>query len=259
MSGRLDGKVALITGSDSGIGAATAEAMARDGAHVAVVYHTDEDGARETAAAVERQGRRAVVVQADVSDVRSVERMFDRTVEALGPPDVLVNNAGVNYVDEPAIDMDLDDWSLRLRTDLDGPFLCARRFVRERRRNGGGGRIVNITSVHEETPIPRGAAYNAAKGGLRNLTRSLALELAAEGITVNNVAPGMILTPMNQEAVEDPEERERASRHIPMRRPGEPRDVAELVAFLATDAASYITGATIFVDGGLMLTAGQGA
>ncbi len=259
MAGRLDGQVAVVTGSDSGIGAATAARLAREGADVCVVYHTDDAGAARTRSAVEDAGRRAVVVGADVRSEDDVARIFARTCEALAPPTILVNSAGVNFSGTPAVDLTLEAWDLRLRTDLYGPFLCARSFARIRRERGGGGRIVNITSVHEETPIPNGAAYNAAKGGLRNLTRSLALELARDAITVNNVAPGMILTPMNEEAVEDPEVRRRAVAHIPLGRAGEPRDVAAVVAFLVSDEAGYITGASVFVDGGLLLTAGQGA
>jgi glucose 1-dehydrogenase len=173
--------------------------------------------------------------------------------------DILVNNAGVNGPVAPVWEYPLEAWDRVLRVDLTGPFLCCREFVRRRRAAGGGGRILNITSVHEEIPMPGAAAYCAAKGGLRNLSRTLALELAPERINVNNIAPGMVLTPMNQRAVDDPAARERQVQAIPWKRAAEPREVARLAVYLASDDADYVTGQSFTIDGGLSMARGQGA
>lgn len=259
MDVRLAGNTAIVTGSDSGIGQAIAAAFAEAGADVCVTFRSDDSGARETQRRVEHAGRRCIVVQVDVRDEAAVERMFDETVARLGTPDILVNNAAVNADGVHVADTSLEAWENVLRTNLTGPFLACRRFIRERRAAGGGGRIINVTSVHEEIPMPGAGAYDASKGGLRLLTRTLALELAADRITVNNLAPGMILTPMNQEALDDPAERERQTRHIPLQRAGGPEEVARLAVYLASVDADYVTGASFFIDGGLRMRMGQGA
>lgn len=256
---KLAGRVAIVTGSDSGIGQATAAELAVAGADVCVTYHSDEVGAHETRGMVEAAGRRAIVLQLDVRDERDVERMFDRTIDELGVPDILVNNAAVNADGIHVVDMETERFDLVLRTNLYGPFFTCRRFIRERRGQGGGGRIINITSVHEEIPTKGGCDYDASKGALRMLTRGLALELADDRITVNNVAPGMILTPMNEEAQEDPEKLREATSNIPWKRAGRPEEVAHLVVYLASTDADYITGASFFIDGGLRRMLGQGA
>lgn len=256
---RLAGGTVIVTGSDSGIGQAIAAELAAAGADVCVTYHTDEAGANETRSRVEAAGRRAIVVQIDVREEREVERMFDRTIDELGTPDILVNNAAVNADGTHVVDMAADAWDNVLRTNLYGPFFACRRFIRERRNHGGGGRIINITSVHEEIPMKGAGAYDATKGGLRMLTRTLALEAAADRITVNNIAPGMILTPMNREALEDPDSREAKTRHIPWKRAGRPEEVAKLAAYLASTDADYVTGASFFIDGGLRMMMGQDA
>lgn len=256
---KLAGSTAIVTGSDSGIGQAIAAELAVAGADVCVTYHTDEGGAKETAGMVEAAGRRAVLVQVDVREEKEVERMFDRTIKALGTPDILVNNAGVNADGTHVVDMEAKAWDNVLRTNLYGPFFSCRRFIRERRSAGGGGRIINVTSVHEEIPMLGAGAYDASKGGLRLLTRTLALEVAPDRITVNNIAPGMILTPMNQEALEDPAAREEQTRNIPWKRAGRPEEVAKLAVYLASTDADYVTGSSFFIDGGLRLMMGQGA
>jgi glucose 1-dehydrogenase len=257
MGSILAGDIAIVTGSDSGIGQAIAAELAAAGAHVCVTYHTDDDGAQETRRRVEAHGRRAIVVQVDVRHEAEVERLFDETVAELGVPDILVNNAAINADGTHVADMEADAWDNVMRTNLYGPFFACRRFIRERRGDGGGGRIINITSVHEEIPMLGAGAYDATKGGLKLLTRTLALELAPDRITVNNVAPGMILTPMNQEALEDPEKREEQTRNIPWERAGRPEEVARLAVYLATVDADYITGASFFIDGGLRMMQGQ--
>lgn len=207
LTGRLTGRVAIVTGSDSGIGQATAVELARAGADVCVTYHTDEAGAQATLGMVEAAGRRGIVVQVDVRVEAEVERLFDEATSQLGVPDILVNNAAVNADGTPVEEMTTEAWDRVLRTNLYGPFFACRRFIRERRQAGGGGRIINISSVHEEIPTNGGGAYDASKGALRMFARNLALEVAQLRITVNNVAPGMILTPMNEEALHDPETR----------------------------------------------------
>jgi glucose 1-dehydrogenase len=258
MAGKLSGRVALVTGSDSGIGRAAAVELAREGADVVVHYRSDRDGAGETRGQVEALGRRCLVVAADVSDEAQVERMFDAAAE-FGAVDILINNAGVDDAGKHVADLSTEDWDRTIRVNLYGPFFCCRRFIRERKRHGGGGKIINVTSVHQEIPRAGTSAYDASKGGLRNLTTTLALELAPLGITVNNIAPGMILTPINQEAIDDPKVRKEAESHIPLRRAGEPTEVGRLAAFLASPDADYVTGSTYFIDGGLMLNLGQGA
>jgi glucose 1-dehydrogenase len=259
MGGRLRDRVAVVTGSDSGIGQATAIEFAREGADVAITWFHDETGAQKTREEVERAGRRAVVVQTDVRDPASIEHLFAAAERELGAPYLLVNNAGVGGPGTAVADTTDADWDNTVKTNLYGPFYCSRQFVRMRKAHGGNGRIVTISSVHEEIVLEGGAAYDAAKGGLRMLTRTLALELAPLRINVNNIAPGMIATPMTREAREDPERRRRAEQRIPWNRPGEPWEIAKLAVYLASDDADYITGQTFFIDGGLTLNVGQGA
>lgn len=250
---RLDGKVALITGSDSGIGRGIAERFAASGADVAVHYHTDREGAEETAATVRKAGRKAIVVQADVGDGSQVDTVFAAIDDAFGRIDILVNNAGQGG-GAPVHELDPAVWDRVLKTNLYGPFYCARLAGRRMVDRGEGGRIINISSVHEEACTAGAAPYNVSKAGLRNLTRTQAAELAPHGITVNDIAPGMILTPMQRRVKQDPEYLPAAEAQIPARRAGQPADIAHMALFLASDAASYCTGSTFFVDGGWMLT-----
>ena len=259
MGERLCSRVAVVTGSDSGIGQATAIELAREGADVAITWLHDDSGARHTREAVERAGRRALVQQTDVRDPASIERLFSTTERELGTPYVLVNDAGIGGPGTPVSDTTDADWDDTLRTNLYGPFYCSREFVRMRKAHGGKGKIVTISSVHEDIVLEGGAAYDAAKGGLRMLTRTLALELAPLHINVNNIAPGMIATPMTRKAMEDPVRLRRAEQRIPWSRPGEPWEIAKLAAYLVSDDADYVTGQTFFIDGGLTLNVGQGA
>lgn len=258
MPGKLEDRVAIVTGSDSGIGEATAVELAREGADVAVTYRTDREGAQATGRAVEEQGQEAAVVELDHTQPKSVEHLFEEVRRQLGTPTILVNNAGIQASGEPVKEMDLETWKKVLSVNLTGPFLCSRKFLQILDEEGEEGDIVNISSVHEEVPMAGGSGYGAAKGGLRNLTRTLALEVG-EHVNVNNVAPGMVLTEFNREAVEDEDVREERESHIPSRRAGEPEDIAPAVAYLASEEADYVDGETLFVDGGLRYQYGQGA
>jgi len=241
------------------MGRAMAELFAAEGADVVVTFHSDEQGGRATARAVENLGRGVLLRQLDVRDEESVEALFDAVDRELGTPDVLVNNAGVGQSGSEVAETELDDFDRVVRTDLHGPFLCCRAFARRREAQGDGGRILNVTSVHEAIPSPGAAAYGAAKGGLLTLTRSLALELAPLRINVNAVAPGLIRTPMTQAHTDYPATREKEMPNIPWRRPGEPWEVARLALYLVSDAADYVTGQSFTIDGGLTMNWGQGA
>jgi NAD(P)-dependent dehydrogenase (short-subunit alcohol dehydrogenase family) len=241
-------RYAIVTGSDSGIGRATAVALARAGLDVGVTWHEDEKGARATADEIEGIGRRAEVRQLDLAGLPAAADVVDELADALGGVDVLVNNAGTGIA-QPFLDTAYDDWRHVLAVDLDGAFLCGQRAARRMVAQGSGGRIVNITSVHEHQPKVGASAYCAAKGGLGLLTQVMALELAEHGVTVNAVAPGEISTPMTGQTDEDPHDEERPG--VPLRRPGHAHEIAAVVAFLASPAASYVTGASWVVDGGM--------
>ena len=257
--GRLDGKVALITGADSGIGQGTAVEFAKEGADVLINYLHDEQGAQSTRTQVEQVGRRAVVVQGDVGDEADVIALVQAALTQLGGLDVLVNSAGVDASGTQVADTEVADFVASLRTNLIGPLLTCKHFIRHRRAQGGGGKIINVTSVHEEIARAGGADYDCGKGALRNLTRTLALELAEDGINVNNLAPGMVLTPFNQPALDDPEVLKQQTASIPMKRAAKPAEIGRLAVFLASSDSDYVTGSSYVMDGGLMQNQGQGA
>ncbi|GLY23964.1 glucose 1-dehydrogenase [Micromonospora sp. NBRC 101691] len=259
MTGRLAGKTALITGSDSGIGQATAIEFGREGADVVVHYLHDREGAEHTRGEVEASGRRAIVVQGDISDEQRVESMFDEALAEFGALDVLMNNAGVDASGTPVADLDTGTWDRAIRTNVYGAFFCSRRFVRHRRESGGGGRIINTTSIHQEVARAGGADYDTSKGALLEFAKTLALEGAPMRMNVNNIAPGMVLTPFNQQAIDDPKYLEEQVQSIPWKRAAEPHEIGRLAVFLASDEADYVTGSTYVMDGGLMQNQGQGA
>ncbi|MEU6367010.1 SDR family oxidoreductase [Streptomyces sp. NPDC046931] len=242
-------KVALITGSDSGIGRATAVRLAEAGMDIGITWHSDHKGAEETAEEVRGKGRRAAVAHLDLTRLPAAADTIDELAEELGRIDVLVNNAGTGTA-TPFLDLEPDEVRRVLDVDLLGPFLCGQRAARRMIRQGDGGRIVNVTSVHEHQPRVGAAPYCAAKGGLGLLTQVMALELAEHGITVNSVAPGEIATPMTGQEDTDVHSRRRTG--IPLGRPGDAREVAAVIAFLAGPDASYVTGASWSVDGGML-------
>lgn len=249
----------IVTGGESGIGRACALALGRSGAAVALTWFADEAAGKATAAEIEAAGGRALAFQTDVADESAVDKLFAAAENRFGTVRSLVNSAGLNMTGTPIEAMPLAQFDRILRTDLYGPFLTCRRFVRGLANKPGGGRIVNISSIHERAPRAGGVDYDSAKGGLAQLTTTLALELAPRRIAVNAVSPGMILTPMNQSALDDAAERARKEAAIPWGRAGTADEVASAVLFLLSPAADYITGATLTIDGGLSLTVAAGA
>jgi glucose 1-dehydrogenase len=253
---KLKGKTALITGADSGIGQAIATTFAREGANVVVHYGSDQQGAQTTVQQAQQHGVQAEVLQADLADPQQAQTLFEQALAAMGQIDILVNNAGTGASVETSLDTPLDEFTRVLSIDLISAWVLCQAAAKHLIERGQPGAIINITSVHEEIPSPGGVAYDAAKGGLRNITRSLALELAPHGIRINNIAPGMIATPMTAETLEDPQQAEQSKQQIPMGRPGQPQEVANVALLLASDDASYVTGSSYFVDGGLMQNIG---
>ncbi|WP_163513214.1 SDR family oxidoreductase [Fodinicola acaciae] len=247
-------RTAIVTGSDSGIGRAVAVALAGGGVDVGVTYHRDADGAAATADEVTERGGKVAVRRLDLGDLPTSTAAIDELADELGGVDVLVNCAGTGTA-EPFMDLDFDRWRHVLSVDLDGVFACSQRAAKRMIADGRGGRIITITSVHEHAPKVGAAPYCAAKAGAGMLTKVLALELAEHGITVNSVAPGEISTPMTGQEDVDPHEQHRPG--IPLGRTGHAQEVAAVVAFLATPAAGYVTGASYLVDGGMLLMGSQ--
>src|SRR5918997_981158 len=247
-------RTAIVTGADSGIGKACAVALAEAGFDIGITWYGDPDGAERTAAEVRGTGRRCEVAELDLTRLPEAAAVVDDLADRLGGVGVLVNNAGTG-ASAPFVDTSWEQWREVLAVDLDGPFLCAQRVARRMRAAGRGGRIVNITSVHEHAPRVGSAAYCAAKGGLGLLTKVLAQELAGHGITVNAVAPGEIATPMTGQEDEDPTDAKRPG--VPVGRPGHAHEVAAVVALLADLDGSYVTGSSWVIDGGMLLMGPQ--
>jgi NAD(P)-dependent dehydrogenase (short-subunit alcohol dehydrogenase family) len=244
--------VAIVTGSDSGIGKATAVTLAERGFDIGITWHTDEQGAQGTVEEVRGHGRRAEVRQVDLTDVAQGQAIVGELADALGGLDVLVNNAGTGAM-TPFVELSLEEWRRVLDVDLTAAFQAGQEAAKRMIEAGRGGRIINVTSVHEHVPLRGASPYCAAKGGLGLLTKVMALELAEHGITVNAVAPGEIATPMTGAEDKDPAQMERPN--IPLGRPGAAREIAAAIAFLASPEASYVTGESFVVDGGMLLMA----
>jgi hypothetical protein len=240
---------AIVTASDSGIGRATAVTLAKAGMDVGITWHSDEEGAESAATEVRQTGRRAEVARLDTSDFDQCGAAVDELTRRLGGVDVFVNNAGTGAA-ELAVDMSVEAWRHVVATDLDGAFVCLQRAARHMVAAGSGGRLIAVTSVHEHQPRVGAAAYNAAKHGLGGLMKTLALELGQHGITANSVAPGEIATPLTGQEDEDPREKSRPG--VPLGRPGDAREVAAVIAFLASAQSAYVTGASLVVDGGML-------
>lgn len=253
---KLQGRNILITGASSGIGQAIAIRFAKEGANVAINYRSGAEQAEETRCMARRArtngGGKEMVVQADVSEETQVKTMVARVIEEFGSLDVLVNNAGIQ---KPAASHEIEtsDFDRVLAVNLRRPFLCSREAIRHFLDRGGPGVILNNSSVHEIIPKPKYLPYSISKGGMENLTKSLALEYAANGIRVNSVGPGAVVTPINKAWTDNPKARGEVESHIPMSRPAAADEIASVFAFLASDDASYVTGQTIFACGGLTL------
>ena len=253
---RLRDKVAIVTGAGTGIGQAIAIRLAREGAAVVVDYVGDGSGAERTVKAIADLGGRSIAVAADVSRPDQVERLIDAATSAFGALHVVVNNAGIEkkraFVDYP-----LEDLQKILAVNLIGPFLVSQAAARQMIQQGRGGRIINISSVHEDLPMPTNAAYCASKGGLRMLTRTIAVELAEHAITVNNIGPGAVFTPIDADVEAAPEKEKALMDEIPLHRWAKPEEVAGLTVYLASDEAGYVTGSTYFIDGGMLRQSGS--
>jgi glucose 1-dehydrogenase len=259
----LQGKVAVVTGGSSGIGQAIAIKLGEEGVDVAINYVGRPEGAEETKEAIEHgvnicmkqmaaAGTNPILVEADVSDAAQVEAMFGQVIDRYGRIDYLINNAGIQ-VAEDTDKLRVEDFDKVLAVNLRGAFLCAQQAVRHFLERDEGGAVVNVSSVHQLIPKPRFAGYSVSKGGMQNLTRTLALEYASRGIRVNGIGPGATVTPINRSWIDDPVKRAAVESHIPMRRAGDAEEMAAVTAFLLSDDAAYITGQTLFVDGGLTL------
>ncbi|MGF6822859.1 NAD(P)-dependent dehydrogenase (short-subunit alcohol dehydrogenase family) [Microbacterium sp. ZKA21] len=249
LSMEVEPRRAIVTGADSGIGRATAVALAAEGVDVAITWHSDAEGAEETAEEVRSHGARAVVARLDTAEIPGCGDVVDDLVAELGGLDVFVNNAGTG-LSTPFLDVSLDEWRRVMDVDLTGAFICLQRAARHLVAAGNGGRLIAVTSVHAHQPMVGSSAYDAAKHGLAGLMKNLALELGGHGITAVSVAPGEITTPMTGQTDRDPRQEDRPG--IPLGRPGDAREVAALIAFLASPGAAYISGTSIVIDGGML-------
>lgn len=249
---KLSGKNVLITGGSSGIGAATAVRFAEEGANVAINYNKGRDGAEEVRAKASKAGGKHLTIKADVAKEDEVRQMFATAISELGSLDVLVNNSGIQMA-SPSDEVEMADFDRIIGVNLRGAFMCAREALRHFLSRAGGGVILFNSSVHEIIPKPLYVSYSISKGGMENMTKTLALEYASRGIRVNAVGPGAIVTPINNAWIHDPKKRGEVESHIPMGRAGTSEEIASVFAFLASDEASYITGQTVFACGGLTL------
>jgi glucose 1-dehydrogenase len=253
---RLKNKVAIVTGAGTGIGQAIAVAFAQEGASLVVDYVGNESVAADTISKIEALKGKVIGAAADISQPADVNELIEKAVTTFGKLDIFVNNAGIEkkfaFVDYP-----LSEWQKILAVNLTGPFLCTQAAAKQMILQGKGGRIINISSIHEDLPMPTNAPYCASKGGLRMLMRTAAVELAPHQITVNNIGPGAIYTPIDRDVESDAKLNDQILAEIPLRRWGKPEEVAQLAVYLASDDAGYVTGSTHFIDGGMLRNAGS--
>ncbi len=247
----LANKVAIVTGGDSGIGHAISVGLASEGAAVTINYHRDQAAAEETLRHIQQAGGKGQVLQADVSSPADIQRLVDQTVQAFGRLDVMVNNAGME-TRTSLLDTTERQFDLVIGVDLKSAFFGTQMAARQMIKQGGGGHIINISSVHEDWPMPGNIAYCCAKGGVRMLTRTAGVELGPQGITVVNVGPGAVDTPIDAKTLADPAQKAKLDAAIPIGHVAEPAEIANLVAWLASDQARYGTATTYFIDGGIM-------
>ncbi len=248
----LQGKVALVTGSSQGIGQAIAIHLAQAGADIVIDYRSHPEGAKETLKQVEAAGRRGHIVQADLSVISDIHKLVSEGIQHLGKLDILVNDAGVDGKSADFWDITETEYDTVLNVNLKGTFFTTQSFVQHLIETQRTGKIINISSVHEEMAFPHFTAYCASKGGMKMMMRNLAVELGPLGITINNIAPGAIATPINTQLLNDPAKLSSLKQNIPLGRLGKPEDIAPMVVFLASPTADYVTGATFYVDGGLI-------
>jgi len=251
MAKRLEGKVAAITGGNRGIGLGVAERFVEEGASVAICYRSNPEEAEQLVQKWRSSGGKAIAIQADVSRLADGQKFIAETAAQFGGVDILVNNAGVEKRAD-FWDVTEADYDAVLNTNLKGLFFITQAFVKNRMAAKAGGKIINMSSVHEELPFPHFASYCASKGGVKMLTRNLSIELAPLGININSIAPGAIETPINKNLLSDPVLLKALLQNIPLKRLGKPEDVASMAVFLASEESSYVTGTTFFVDGGLL-------
>ena len=255
--GQFEQKVALVTGSDSGIGRAIALAFAREGASVVINYAHAQDRAEEVRQIIEQQYHgQALVLQADVSQYQQALGLIQQTVEHFKGLDIMVNNAGME-IHSPFLDVTEEQFDRVVGVDLKGAFFCAQAAARAMVERKTPGRIINVSSVHEDLPMPQNVPYCCAKGGMRMLMRTICLELAPHNITVNNIGPGAVDTPIDADVKANPQKMAALLAEIPLNRMGQPEEIAGLALYLASDAAAYVTGSTFFIDGGLMRYSGS--
>jgi len=253
---RLQDKVAIVTGAATGIGQAIAIAMAREGASVVVDYVGSPDAPAQTVQQIEAAGGKAIAVAADVSQPDQVANLIGQAVSQFGKLDIFVNNAGIEYK-HPITEFPLDQWNKIIAVNLTGPFLCIQAAAKQMIAQGGGGRIINVSSIHQDLPMPTNAPYCASKGGLRMLMRTVAVEMGPHNITVNNIGPGAVYTPIDADVQAKPELEKALMAEIPLGRWGKPEEIGNLAVFLASDDAAYITGSTYYIDGGMLRQAGS--
>lgn len=255
MTALLTQKVAIVTGSDSGIGRAIALQFAAEGAMVVINYAHARDKAEEVQHKIAQNGGRSLIVQADVAQYQQTQMLVEQAIHSFGRLDIMVNNAGME-IHNPFLAVTEEQFDRVLSVDLKGAFFCAQAAAREMVKSRIAGRIINISSVHEDLAMPQNAPYCCAKGGMRMLTRTISLELAPYKITVNNIAPGAVHTPIDADVEADPEKMAALLKEIPLSRMGQPEEIARLALYLASDASAYITGSTYVIDGGLSINTG---